>query len=267
MKIPKVLRKTASGDQARRNLLKKRSSGNLGEVDEYSESELSVACSSTVVSQNSPKIEGLYAITPDLMDTADLLSRTQQVIIGGAKIIQYRNKLAHQSALIEQAQLLLQLCRDYQIPLIINDHIDLAADIDADGVHLGQHDAKITDAKERLGHTKIIGISCYNSLDLAIRAEQDGASYVAFGAFFPSLTKPGAVPVTMSLMDQANQSISIPIVAIGGIRLTNAKLMIEKGCAAIAVCNELFSANEIVATAAQFTQLFETSFPERINTL
>ena len=207
-----------------------------------------------------PKIEGLYGITPDLMDTADLLSRTQQAIIGGAKIIQYRNKRASQPVLTEQAQLLLQLCRDYQIPLIINDHVDLAADIDADGVHLGQQDAQMTYARERLGHTKIIGVSCYNSLDSAIRAEGEGADYVAFGAFFPSLTKPDAVSVPMSVMAQANKSISIPIVAIGGIRLTNAKSVIEKGCAAIAVCNELFSADEIVATAAQFAQLSEKTY-------
>lgn len=264
MKIPEeVLQKVMSGDQTTRDLAKK---GDLEKIKEHSEHEFNVACVNTPSFQDSHKIDGLYAITPDLVDTGDLLNRTQQAIIGGAKVIQYRNKRAQQSLLIEQAQLLRQLCKDYEIPLIINDHIDLAVDIDADGVHLGQHDAKIIDAKERLDHTKIIGISCYNRLDLAIRAEQEGASYVAFGAFFPSVTKPDAIPVTMSLMDQAHKSISIPVVAIGGIRLKNAKSVIEKGCAAIAVCNELFSADEIVATAAQFTQLFETSFSKRINT-
>ncbi|MBL8498800.1 thiamine phosphate synthase [Nitrosomonas sp. JL21] len=213
-----------------------------------------------------PEIGGLYAITPDLMDTDALLSRTQQAIVGGARIVQYRNKLAHRSVLIEQARLLLQLCRDYQVPLIINDYVDMAADIDADGVHLGQDDTKINDAKKLLGQNKIIGVSCYNRLDLAIRAEREGASYVAFGACFPSLTKPDAVPVTLDIMDQASQSISIPMVAIGGIRLTNAKPLIENGCAAIAVCNELFFAKEIACTAAQFAQMFDETYSERINT-
>lgn len=208
-------------------------------------------------SLKTPEVEGLYGITPDLIDTEDLLSRVHQAIVGGAKVIQYRNKLAHQSVLNGQAKLLLQLCRDHRIPLIINDHVDLAADIGADGVHLGQHDASTSYAKKRLGDTKIIGVSCYNNLDLAIKAAQDGASYVAFGAFFPSLTKPDAVPVAINLMDQAKRSLSIPSVAIGGIRLTNAESLIERGCAAIAVCNELFFADEITATATRFARLFD----------
>lgn len=214
-----------------------------------------------------PRIEGLYAITPNLLDTAELLNKTQQAIAGGAQIIQYRNKLASPSVLIEQAKLLAQLCRDYKVPLIINDHVDLAADIDADGVHLGQHDAPLSAAKERLGNAKVIGVTCHNRLDLAIRAAHEGASYVAFGAFFSSVTKPDAVPVTINLMNQAKKSVSIPIVAIGGIRLANAETVLQSGCAAIAVCNELFYADEIAATATKFTQLFEKNDHKRINTI
>ncbi len=205
----------------------------------------------------SPRINGLYAITPDLKDTQDLLDKAQQAIIGGAQLIQYRNKLANKILLNEQAKLLLQLCRDYEIPLVINDHVRLAAEINADGVHLGQNDTAISFAKKQLGQTKIIGISCYNILDLAIRAEQEGASYVAFGSFFPSLTKPDAVSVTVNLIEQAKESVSIPIVAIGGIRLDNAKFVVQSGCAAIAVCNDLFHSNNITATATRFSQLFE----------
>ncbi len=205
----------------------------------------------------SPRINGLYAITPNLKDTHVLLDKARQAIAGGAQLIQYRNKLANKILLNEQAKLLLQLCRDHQIPLIINDHVGLAAEIDADGVHLGQNDTAISFAQKQLGQAKIIGISCYNVLDLAIRAEKEGASYVAFGAFFPSLTKPDAVFVSANFMGQAKESLTIPIVAIGGIRLDNVKPIVQSGCAAIAVCNDLFHSNDITATAAQFSQLFE----------
>lgn len=203
----------------------------------------------------SPKISGLYAITPDLKNTNDLLNKTQQVLAGGVQLIQYRNKLADEILLREQAKLLLQLCREYEIPLIINDHLDLAIEIDADGLHVGQNDVSITKARNQLGHNKIVGASCYNNLNLAIQAEKEGADYVAFGAFFPSFTKPNTVSVSMNLINQAKKKISVPIVGIGGIKLTNARTAIQSGCAAIAVCNDLFHTENIKATAARYSQL------------
>lgn len=203
-----------------------------------------------------PKISRLYAITPDLENTDDLLSRTRQVLEGGARLIQYRNKLAGDILLKEQARLLLQLCREYQVPLIINDRLDLAIEIDADGLHVGQDDVSVAKARDRLGWNKIIGVSCYNNLELALQAEKEGADYVAFGAFFSSLTKPNALSVPADLMNLAKKKVSIPIVGIGGIKLTNAKTVIQAGCTAIAVCNDLFQTENIKVTATQFSQLF-----------
>ena len=204
----------------------------------------------------SPRINGLYAITPDLENTDDLLGRAQQVLEGGAQLIQYRNKLASDVLLREQARLLLQLCREYKVPLIINDHLDLVLEIDADGLHVGRDDASITKARNQLGWNKIVGASCYDNLDLALQAEKEGADYVAFGAFFPSLTKPAAVAVSMNLIEQAKKKLAVPMVGIGGIQLSNAKAVIESGCTAIAVCNDLFHAENIKEKAAQYAQLF-----------
>ncbi len=203
-----------------------------------------------------PKINGLYAITPELENTGDLLDKTRQVLEGGAQLIQYRNKSANRILLREQAGLLLQLCREYTVPLIINDYLDLTIEIGADGLHVGQHDAAIAKARNQLGDNKIIGASCYNNLGLALQAEKEGVDYVAFGAFFPSLTKPNTVSVTMNLIAEAKNKITVPIVGIGGIRLTNAKKIIQSGCAAIAVCNDLFQSVNIKAKAAQYAQLF-----------
>lgn len=203
-----------------------------------------------------PRISGLYAITPDLANTGDLLDKTQQALEGGARLVQYRNKSADKILLKEQAGLLLQLCKAHEIPLIINDHIDLAVAIGADGVHVGRDDLAVAAARKQLGQGKIIGASCYNNPDWALQAEKQGADYVAFGAFFPSMTKPDAVAVSVNLAGQAKQKITIPVVGIGGIRLTNAGMVIQSGCDAIAVCNDLFQAGNIKAKAAQYAQLF-----------
>ena len=203
-----------------------------------------------------PRINGLYAITPELENTGDLLDKTRQVLEGGAQLVQYRNKSANRILLREQAGLLLQLCREYTVPLIINDYLDLTIEIGADGLHVGQHDAAIAKARNQLGDNKIIGASCYNNLGLALQAEKEGVDYVAFGAFFPSLTKPNTVSVTMNLIGEAKNKITVPIVGIGGIRLTNAKKVIQSGCIAIAVCNDLFQSGNIKAKAAQYAQLF-----------
>ncbi|TXI18663.1 MAG: thiamine phosphate synthase [Nitrosomonas sp.] len=203
------------------------------------------------------KISGLYAITPELENTAELLEKSAQTLIGGAQLIQYRSKSTDKSLLKEQAISLLRLCRNYEIPLIINDHLDLAMEIDADGVHIGQDDLSVTYARKRLGQGKIIGASCYNNLNLALQAEKEGADYVAFGAFFPSLTKPDAVAVSLNLIDQARKQLLVPIVAIGGIRSVHVGSIVQSGCAAVAVCNDLFYAENITVSAAQYAQLFE----------
>lgn len=205
---------------------------------------------------SSLKISGPYAITPDLNQTNDLLNKTRQVLEGGVKLVQYRNKSANESLRREQAKLLLSLCREHNALLIINDHLEIAIEIDADGVHVGKNDVSVSAAKNQLGQNKIVGTSCYNQLDLAMQAQKDGADYIAFGAFFSSLTKPNAVSVSISLVNQAQKALSIPIVGIGGIQLTNARTVIQSGCAAIAVCHDLFQAENIKAAAAHYVQLF-----------
>jgi thiamine-phosphate pyrophosphorylase len=198
----------------------------------------------------------LYAITPDSENTGDLLDKTQQALAGGAQCIQYRNKSADNVLRKKQAGLLLQLCKKHAIPLIVNDDIDLAIEIDADGVHVGRDDSSVSAARKFLQQDKIVGASCYNNLDRAIEAEKQGADYVAFGAFFPSVTKPEATPVSISLINQARQILTMPVVGIGGIQLTNAAMLIHNGCDAIAVCSDLFQAGNIKLRAAQYTQLF-----------
>jgi len=184
---------------------------------------------------------------------------TQQALAGGARLVQYRNKAANEVLRLEQACALLQLCRTFSAPLIVNDHIDVAIEVGADGVHLGREDVAITgiaEVRRRLGAGKIIGVSCYNHLESAVEAEQQGADYVAFGTFFISATKPGAVVASTDLLRDARQKLSIPIVAIGGITLDNAAELIVQGADAVAVITALFSAPDIQSTAEKFSRLF-----------
>ncbi|MCB5185781.1 thiamine phosphate synthase [Methylobacillus gramineus] len=215
------------------------------------------------MTQSNPgqRIRGLYAITPDETDLIRLLKNTEVALTGGASVLQYRNKRVHGAAAKAQAQALLALCRRYQVPLIINDDIDLAAELDADGVHLGIDDGDITKARLRLGPGKIIGASCYNNLALAQQAKQLGADYVAFGACFPSTTKPDAPRADRTLFSQA-ATLGLPLTAIGGITLENADSIISAGAHAIAVIGALWNTTDIHATATQFTQLFTESSHE-----
>lgn len=202
-------------------------------------------------------ISGLYAITPDLLDTKKLVYKTRLAIEGGVRIVQYRNKLADRVLLNEQAWHMSQLCGEFDVPLIINDHLDIAVEFDVDGVHLGRDDSSLSQARQQLGRDKIIGVSCYNRLELALQAQASGADYVAFGAFFTSVTKPDTVKASIDLLCQARQETVLPIVCIGGINLRNARVLIENGCDAIAVSNALFCAKDIQATAEYFAKLFK----------
>lgn len=211
-----------------------------------------------------PEIDGLYAISPDRADSADLITMTQQVLAGGAQLFQYRNKTANIALRLEQARLLAHLCREFNVPFIVNDHLDLAEEVGADGVHLGQEDASVTEARRRLGHGKIIGVSCYDRLELSIEAEHQGADYVAFGAFYASITKPGATVASIDLLRHAKQKLHIPIVVIGGITSSNAMKLINLGADAVAASHALFGARNIQSAAEKFSRLFNHtphSFP------
>lgn len=201
-------------------------------------------------------ISGLYAITPDCADTESLLVMTKKALAGGAKVIQYRNKIADAMLRRKQAGELASLCRDYNVPFIINDHLDLMLEINADGLHLGRNDISVSDARTTLGNNKIIGASCYNQINLAVHAEDQGADYVAFGAFFTSITKPDAVVAPLGILVSAKQKLRTPVVAIGGITRLNATMLIARGGDAIAVSNALFGARDIQVMAKSFSQLF-----------
>ena len=200
-------------------------------------------------------IRGVYAITPDIVDTQMLCALVSAAIAGGASLVQYRNKLAKHALQVKQARALLPICRQHQVPLIINDSIKICLTLDADGVHLGADDGDLVLARTRLGAHKILGASCYNRFDLAQRAEQAGADYVAFGACFASSTKPHAPIANLDLFKQAKM-LHIPSVAIGGITLNNAPLLIDAGANALAVINAIFSADNVESTTQQFSQLY-----------
>lgn len=199
---------------------------------------------------------GVYALTPECSDTPKLLQMVESALKGGVAAVQYREKTGDVALRHEQASELLELCHGYHVPLIINDDLRLADMVEADGVHLGRDDATVREARIILGPERIIGASCYQNLDLAKQAEAAGADYVAFGSFFASPTKPQAVRASLELLHSAN-GLSVPIVAIGGITLENALMLIETGADAIAVITALFDAPDIERAARALDELFE----------
>ena len=202
------------------------------------------------------RISGLYAITPDLADTPKLIQQVRLALEGGTRWLQYRNKSAEQSLRLQQATALMRLCREFVVPLIINDSLDIALEVNADGVHLGAPDCLISDAKSKLGADKIIGASCYDNLQRALNAEAEGAAYVAFGSFFSSAVKPDAVRAPLELLREAKKRLHVPVVAVGGIDLHNAGLLVGAGADAVAVISALFNAQDIRETAKNFAALF-----------
>ena len=205
-------------------------------------------------------IKGLYAITPDIANTELLLKKVEAALQGGASVLQYRNKAANQQLQTQQARALLPLCRQYNIPLIINDSTKLCLALGADGVHLGTDDGILAEVRARIGFDKLLGASCYNRFDLALQAQAQGASYVAFGACFTSTTKPNAPKASLDLFAQAKTELIIPTVAIGGITLQNAPQLIKAGASAVAVINAIFSpsftTDDIKLASQQFSLMF-----------
>jgi len=200
---------------------------------------------------------GLYAITPEALDTDRLLALVRAALAGGAAAIQYRSKNAPSTLRREQARALAALCREHRAPLIVNDDIGLAQEAGADGAHLGADDGDLAVARRQLGPDMLLGASCYNRLDLAIAAKEAGADYVAFGAVFDSPTKPAAVRAPLALFAEARGAVGLPIVAIGGITPENADAVIAAGADAVAVISAVFDAPDVTARAHEFKLLFE----------
>jgi len=200
-------------------------------------------------------VSGLYAITPDELNTAELLRKVRLALLGGARVVQYRNKIAAAALRREQAEALRELTREFAVPLIINDDALLAQQVGADGVHLGGADGSVADARKLLGSGRLIGVSCYNRLALAHEAVRLGADYVAFGSFFASTVKPDAVAATPDLLRQSRRELAVPLVAIGGIDAQNGALLLEAGANALAVISAVFAAPDIQFAARQFSVL------------
>jgi len=203
------------------------------------------------------RIAGLYAITPDLEDTADLCYRARAALAGGSRVLQYRNKAASPALRLEQALALQALCAARGVPLIINDHLELALQTGAAGLHLGGDDGDIAAARAALGPDRLLGASCYDRIELAERARAAGADHVAFGSFFPSGVKPGAVRPPPALLAEARRRLDLPVVAIGGITATNAPQLISAGADAVAVISAVFAAPDVEAAAREIQSLFE----------
>jgi thiamine-phosphate pyrophosphorylase len=203
------------------------------------------------------KIQGLYAITPDTADTGWLLVQTEAILQGGARIVQYRNKSTDAALRLTQAGELAALCRQHGALLLINDDVTLAQQVGADGVHVGRDDADVSEARQVLGPDAIVGASCYNQLALAESAVAAGASYVAFGAVYPSTVKPDAVRAPLSLFGAA-KALGVPSVAIGGINLANAAAVVEAGADAISMISALYDAADPKVAARQLAALFKS---------
>ena len=204
-------------------------------------------------------LRGLYAITPETADTAGLYTQVAAALAGGCRWLQYRDKGSSSAERRNRVAALLTLCRDHGARLIINDDVELALAVGADGVHLGRDDGNLAAARAALGSSKVLGASCYDDFALAVRAAAAGADYVAFGAVYSSPTKPLAVPASLELFRRCRAQLRVPACAIGGITLDNAAPVIAAGASLLAVITDLFSAPDIVARAAAYQRLFEES--------
>jgi thiamine-phosphate pyrophosphorylase len=202
-------------------------------------------------------LRGLYAVTPESPDTAMLVARVTAALAGGAALVQYRAKSLAPARSVEQARALAQLCRAAKVPLIINDSVDLALAVDADGVHLGRDDAGLREARALFPHG-IIGVSCYADPERARTAAAEGADYVAIGSVFASPTKPAAVRAPLELLGAAKHACELPVAAIGGITAANARLAIDAGADMVAVISAVFDAPDVERAARGLAQLFHS---------
>lgn len=202
----------------------------------------------------------LYAITdPQLLPGERLFDAVSQALAAGIKTIQLRDKSTGDAFLALQALRLVALCEEYGARCIINDRVDIAFSCGAHGVHLGQGDGSVADARRLLGDAAIIGVTCHTDLELARRARDEGASYVAFGRFFPSNTKPMAVAADIDILRQASVEIALPIVAIGGIRPDNMAPLLQSGAQTLAVCHSLFGSPDVSTAAASLLAAYQQS--------
>jgi thiamine-phosphate pyrophosphorylase len=205
-----------------------------------------------------PELRGLYAITSQAIcaSPARLEAGVAAAIAGGARLIQYRDKLSDAATRLANARQLRQRCRDAGVRFIVNDDMQLAAEVEADGVHLGKSDGAIGTARALLGEKVLIGVSCSGDLARALAAQQQGADYVAFGRFYDSNTKPDAPLASIEVLREARAQLRLPIVAIGGVTPDNAAPLLAAGAGMIAAVDGVFGAANIEAAARHYAALF-----------
>lgn len=202
-------------------------------------------------------MQGLYLVTPNWDDTSRLLQLTGQALQAApVALLQYRHKEAGAVLRHEQAAALQALCRRHRVPFIINDHVELCEELDADGVHLGGTDAEVAQVRARLGRRKIIGASCYGELPRALMAQDAGASYVAFGGFYPSRVKQYEVSTPPDILDRARDVIRVPTVVIGGMTPHNAAPLVARGAHMVAAISSVYQADSVAQAVRQFQSLF-----------
>lgn len=201
-------------------------------------------------------MRGLYLVTPNWDDTERLLHVTDAALRGGAALVQYRHKSADAALRLEQATALLALCRRHNRPLVINDYLHLCLALDADGVHLGGDDGDLAHARQVLGPRKIVGASCYGELALAVAAERAGASYVAFGGFYPSPVKQYDFVTQPEVVTEARAQLALPIVVIGGMTPANAAPLVARGADMVAAITSVVAAPDPQEAAQAFGALF-----------
>ncbi|MBA5636276.1 thiamine phosphate synthase [Duganella sp. LX20W] len=201
-------------------------------------------------------MQGLYLVTPNWDDTERLLAVTELALGAGVALLQYRHKDASPALRTEQGAALLALCRRHGVPLIINDHVDLCRALDADGIHVGGTDATLAEVRAAVGPDKIVGASCYGDLPRALAAQAAGASYVAFGGFYPSRVKQYAVTTAPSILDEARAVITVPSVVIGGMTPENAAPLVARGTDMVAAISSVYLADDPAAAVHRFRALF-----------
>lgn len=201
-------------------------------------------------------MRGLYLVTPNWDDTAALVDATDQALRFGAVLVQYRHKTASAELRREQATQLLTQCRRHGVPFIVNDFIDLCLELDADGAHVGGTDASVAEARKLLGAGKIVGASCYGDKQLALDAAANGASYVAFGGFYPSKVKQYPVTTSADIVSWAKAEIALPCVVIGGMTPANAAPLVARGADMVAAISSVYGAPVIEVAMRSFARVF-----------
>jgi thiamine-phosphate pyrophosphorylase len=211
----------------------------------------------TTQRKHTDKLKGLYAITDEnLISENDFEQKIEAALLGGVRIIQYRDKSSDQTKRLHQAETVRLLCEKHQAICLINDDIDLAKTVNAHGVHLGKNDESISQARKILGENAIIGISCYNDISLAKKAENNSADYVAFGAIFSSPTKQNAKISGLEILPKAKQYLSIPVCAIGGITQDNITQVIQQHADMTAVISSIFSSMDTLKSTKELNRPF-----------